>query len=76
MKLTSLVVCPPTLTGHWVEEIRKFCDDLDPLQYAGNPQERARCYAQQSVTNLTLNVWLMIDMTLIKKYRVMIRILL
>ena len=40
----SLVVCPPTLTGHWCYEVRKFCDpeDLNPLQYAGPPNTRAR----------------------------------
>ena len=42
--LPSLVVCPPTLTGHWYYEVKKFCDtnDLDPLQYAGSPVTRAR----------------------------------
>ena len=42
--LPSLVVCPPTLTGHWCYEVRKFCDpeDLNPLQYAGPPNTRAR----------------------------------
>ncbi|XP_076818589.1 TATA-binding protein-associated factor 172-like [Clavelina lepadiformis] len=54
MKLTSLVVCPPTLTGHWVEEIRKFCDDLDPLQYAGNPQERARLQGEVKKHNIVV----------------------
>ena len=24
--LPSLVVCPPTLTGHWCYEVRKFCN--------------------------------------------------
>jgi len=41
-RLVSLVVCPPTLTGHWVSEVNRFCDHLNPLQYAGVPQERAR----------------------------------
>jgi len=42
--LPSLVVCPPTLTGHWCYEVRKFCnpEDLRPLQYAGPPNARAR----------------------------------
>lgn len=35
--LPSLVVCPPTLTGHWVYEIDKFVSSkyLDPLHYTG-----------------------------------------
>ncbi|XP_061645267.1 TATA-binding protein-associated factor 172 isoform X2 [Phyllopteryx taeniolatus] len=42
--LPSLVVCPPTLTGHWVDEVGKFCakDYLNPLHYTGPPTERMR----------------------------------
>lgn len=42
--LPSIVVCPPTLTGHWVYEVKQFCpsSQLRPLQYAGSPMERAR----------------------------------
>ena len=34
----SLVVCPATLGGHWVEEINKFVgkEFLDPFLYIGN----------------------------------------
>ncbi|ORX38663.1 hypothetical protein BD324DRAFT_645173 [Kockovaella imperatae] len=39
--LPSLIVCPPTLTGHWYYEILKFTDDLKPLQYVGSGGERA-----------------------------------
>lgn len=42
--LPSLVVCPPTLTGHWVDEVGKFCSKefLNPLHYMGPPLERMR----------------------------------
>lgn len=42
--LPSLVVCPPTLTGHWVDEVEKFCykEYLNPLHYTGPPTERLR----------------------------------
>ncbi|XP_033321370.1 histone acetyltransferase 1 [Megalopta genalis] len=38
----SLVVCPPTLTGHWVYEAEKFFEskDLSVLQFAGTPPDR------------------------------------
>jgi len=41
---TSLVVCPPTLTGHWVYEAEKFfkTKDLSVIQYAGTPQDREK----------------------------------
>ncbi|XP_043248205.1 TATA-binding protein-associated factor 172 [Colletes gigas] len=40
----SLVVCPPTLTGHWVYEAEKFFEakHLSVLQYAGTPPEREK----------------------------------
>ncbi|KDN53370.1 hypothetical protein K437DRAFT_253065 [Tilletiaria anomala UBC 951] len=39
--LPSLVICPPTLTGHWVFEIRKYATNLRPLLFGGLPAERA-----------------------------------
>ncbi|WVQ82019.1 hypothetical protein IAT38_004147 [Cryptococcus sp. DSM 104549] len=39
--LPSLIVCPPTLTGHWYHEILKFTPHLRPLQYVGTASERA-----------------------------------
>ncbi len=40
--LPSLVVCPPTLVGHWAHEISVFCGDRLPcLQYVGPPSDRA-----------------------------------
>ncbi|MCO5552895.1 hypothetical protein L7F22_006414 [Adiantum nelumboides] len=44
--LPSLIVCPPTLTGHWCHEIRQYSTNLRPLLYAGLPQERARLQGQ------------------------------
>nr|XP_019011335.1 TATA-binding protein-associated factor [Kwoniella pini CBS 10737]OCF50116.1 TATA-binding protein-associated factor [Kwoniella pini CBS 10737] len=38
--LPSLIVCPPTLTGHWYHEILKFTPHLKPLQYVGTAGER------------------------------------
>ncbi|KAL9644607.1 hypothetical protein ABK040_015346 [Willaertia magna] len=41
--LPSLVVCPPTLLGHWHYEIKKFCPYLTALQYIG-PVAQRRMY--------------------------------
>ncbi|XP_032679207.1 TATA-binding protein-associated factor 172 [Odontomachus brunneus] len=40
----SLVVCPPTLTGHWVYEVERFfkTNDLTVIHFAGPPQEREK----------------------------------
>ena len=42
--LPSIVVCPPTVTGHWVFEIDKFIghEHLSPLHYIGAPLDRQR----------------------------------
>uniref|UniRef100_A0A3B3T3U9 BTAF1 RNA polymerase II, B-TFIID transcription factor-associated n=1 Tax=Paramormyrops kingsleyae TaxID=1676925 RepID=A0A3B3T3U9_9TELE len=52
--LPSLVVCPPTLTGHWVDEVSKFCSKeyLNPLHYTGPPTERMRLQHQVKKHNL------------------------
>ncbi|WFD35447.1 TATA-binding protein-associated factor mot1 [Malassezia cuniculi] len=44
----SLVICPPTLTGHWVHEIKQYSPNLRPLLYAGHPAERSRLLKQIS----------------------------
>ncbi|ORX49409.1 hypothetical protein DM01DRAFT_355501 [Hesseltinella vesiculosa] len=41
----SLVVCPPTLTGHWFHEIKQYANNLKPLMYTGGPNERKRLRA-------------------------------
>ncbi|XP_061914731.1 TATA-binding protein-associated factor 172 [Entelurus aequoreus] len=54
--LSSLVVCPPTLTGHWVDEVGKFCakEYLNPLHYTGPPTERMRLQHQVKKHNLVV----------------------
>ena len=42
--LPSLVICPPTIAGHWEMEIKKFCREniLTSLLYLGMPHTRSR----------------------------------
>lgn len=40
--LPSLIVCPPTLTGHWYYEILKYAGNLKPVMFTGSTKERAR----------------------------------
>lgn len=44
VSMPSLVICPPTLTGHWVYEVNKFLskDFMRPLHYVGFPNEREK----------------------------------
>ena len=40
--LPSLVVCPPTLTGHWYHEILKYTTALKPVMYVGSTRDRTK----------------------------------
>lgn len=40
--LPSLIVCPPTLTGHWYYEILKYANNLKPFMYVGSAKDRAK----------------------------------
>lgn len=52
----SLVICPPTLTGHWVFEVNKFASTkhLHPLHYVGFPNERERLRPKVHSHNLVV----------------------
>lgn len=39
-KLPSLIICPTTLTGHWVEEFNKYVPSLSVLALVGTPKTR------------------------------------
>lgn len=40
-KLPSLVICPPSLTGHWEQEINQYAPFMNVVVYAGGPALRA-----------------------------------
>lgn len=52
--LPSLVVCPPTLTGHWFHEIKTYADNLRPLLYTGTPAERTRLHGQMKKSDAVI----------------------
>lgn len=54
--LPSLIVCPPTLTGHWVYEIEKFVSPvyLNPIHYTGVPMERMRLRKRVKKHNIVI----------------------
>ncbi|KAK1769217.1 SNF2 family domain-containing protein [Phialemonium atrogriseum] len=39
-RLPSLIVCPPTLAGHWQQEIKTYAPFLSVTAYVGSPAER------------------------------------
>ena len=42
MHLPSLVICPPTLTGHWLHEVHTYVSDLRAVLYVGDRASRIR----------------------------------
>ncbi|CEH18076.1 snf2 chromatin remodeling protein [Ceraceosorus bombacis] len=44
--LPSLIVCPPTLVGHWHHEVQKYANNLRPVMYVGQPQDRRSLQAR------------------------------
>lgn len=40
--LPSLIICPPTLSGHWQQEIKQYAPFLSCVAYVGPPSERNR----------------------------------
>lgn len=53
---SSLVICPPTLTGHWINEAEKFFQikDLSVIQYVGIPIERTRLRSKVTTYKLVI----------------------
>ncbi|KAF2449709.1 hypothetical protein P171DRAFT_427878 [Karstenula rhodostoma CBS 690.94] len=41
-RVPSLIVCPPTLSGHWQQEIRQYAPFLSCVAYVGSPAIRAQ----------------------------------
>ncbi|CAK9438171.1 uncharacterized protein LODBEIA_P24540 [Lodderomyces beijingensis] len=53
-KLPSLVVCPPSLTGHWEQEINQYAPFMSVLVYAGNPGIRIPLRSQLSKVDVVV----------------------
>ncbi|KAF1935510.1 hypothetical protein EJ02DRAFT_484672 [Clathrospora elynae] len=41
-RMPSLIVCPPTLSGHWQQEIRQYAPFLSCVAYVGSPPIRGQ----------------------------------
>lgn len=41
-KLPSLIICPPSLSGHWQQEVKQYAPFLNCMAYVGPPAERVR----------------------------------
>ena len=41
-KLPSLIICPPSVSGHWQQEIKQYAPFLSCVAYVGLPSERSK----------------------------------
>lgn len=53
-KLPSLIVCPPTLSGHWQQEIKQYAPFLSCVAYVGPPSERGAKRAQLANADIVI----------------------
>jgi TATA-binding protein-associated factor len=53
-RLPSLVICPPTLTGHWKQEIKTYAPFLNAVTYAGPPSERGPYRSQLATADVVI----------------------
>ncbi|TPX14357.1 uncharacterized protein E0L32_005553 [Thyridium curvatum] len=53
-RLASLIVCPPTLSGHWQQEIKTYAPFLSVTAYVGNPAERKAIKDQLGKTDIVI----------------------
>src|SRR5437588_4587603 len=53
-RMPSLIICPPTLSGHWQQEIGQFAPFLTAVCYVGSPAERARVRGQLGTTDIVI----------------------
>ena len=53
-RLASLIVCPPTLSGHWQQEIQMYAPFLSSVAYVGPPSERGKLQAQLGQTDIVI----------------------
>ncbi|KAI4870845.1 hypothetical protein F4820DRAFT_455050 [Hypoxylon rubiginosum] len=53
-KLPSLIVCPPTLAGHWQQELKTFAPFLSVTAFVGPPAERRVKAPQFASTDIVI----------------------
>ncbi|RAL64990.1 hypothetical protein DID88_001580 [Monilinia fructigena] len=53
-RMPSLIICPPTLSGHWQQEIKAYAPFLTCTAYVGPPADRARSGKQLGQTDIVI----------------------
>lgn len=53
-KLPSLIVCPPTLSGHWQQELKTYAPFLSVTAFVGPPSERRAKVSQFASSDIVV----------------------
>jgi TATA-binding protein-associated factor len=53
-RMPSLIVCPPTLSGHWQQEIRQYAPFLTSVAYVGSPPTRAQLESELDKVDIVI----------------------
>ncbi|KAG6003671.1 hypothetical protein E4U54_000646 [Claviceps lovelessii] len=53
-RMPSLIVCPPTLSGHWQQEIKNYAPFLSVTAYVGPPAERKALRSRLGETDVVV----------------------
>ncbi|KAJ5183522.1 hypothetical protein N7492_001138 [Penicillium capsulatum] len=53
-KLPSLIICPPSLSGHWQQEVKQYAPFLKCIAYVGPPSERARLQGELATSDVVV----------------------
>lgn len=53
-KLPSLIICPPSLSGHWQQEVKQYAPFLKCIAYVGPPPERARLRGELATSDVVV----------------------
>ncbi|KAF8432415.1 SNF2 chromatin remodeling protein [Boletus edulis BED1] len=52
--LPSLIICPPTLTGHWYYEVLKYAENIRPILYTGSSKERSKLLSKLATMDVVI----------------------
>lgn len=53
-RMPSLIICPPTLSGHWQQEIKTYAPFLTCTAYVGPPNERSKAREELGTTDIVI----------------------
>ncbi|EEP77218.1 hypothetical protein UREG_02067 [Uncinocarpus reesii 1704] len=53
-RLPSLIICPPSVSGHWQQEIQQYAPFLSCVSYMGPPAERSKHRSRLSEVDIVI----------------------